>query len=216
MLDLPTDKPEVVAKGLTALADFAGGPDARSRARSTRSAASSSRSGAAGWARARASATSSFRCSSTSRATRSGCRSASPTSFAPRRPARLRAFYDTWYRPERMAVVAVGDIDPAVIEQGIRTTFGAVKARAAAAARAGSLRAAARHAARQRRDRSRGHAVERVDHAKAAARARAARRRLPPQPGRSACSSRCSTIGSPSCRASRTPSSWAPARAATR
>src|SRR5439155_22810923 len=26
MLDLPTDKPEVVAKGVTALADFAGGP----------------------------------------------------------------------------------------------------------------------------------------------------------------------------------------------
>jgi hypothetical protein len=25
---------------------------------------------------------------------------------------RLRAFYDTWYRPERMAVIAVGDIDP--------------------------------------------------------------------------------------------------------
>ena len=27
--------------------------------------------------------------------------------------ARLRAFYDTWYRPERMAVIVVGDIDPA-------------------------------------------------------------------------------------------------------
>ena len=47
--------------------------------------------------------------------------------------ARLRAFYDTWYRPDRMAVIAVGDIDVAKIEQSIRTTFTPIKARAAAA-----------------------------------------------------------------------------------
>src|SRR4051794_18600565 len=45
---------------------------------------------------------------------------------------RLRAFYDTWYRPDRMAVVAVGDIDPAAMERSIRTTFEPLKARAPA------------------------------------------------------------------------------------
>ena len=44
--------------------------------------------------------------------------------------ARLRAFYDTWYRPDRMAVIAVGDIDVAKIEQSIRTDFTPIKARA--------------------------------------------------------------------------------------
>ena len=44
--------------------------------------------------------------------------------------ARLRAFYDTWYRPELMAVVAVGDVDASEIEQTIRTTFSPIAARA--------------------------------------------------------------------------------------
>ena len=85
MLDLPTDNPDIVAKGLTALADFAGGLTLRSRRKSTRSAASSSRSGAAASAPDRGSATSSSRSSSTNRVTRSGCRSASPRSSATRR-----------------------------------------------------------------------------------------------------------------------------------
>ncbi len=41
-------------------------------------------------------------------------------------PAELRAFYTKWYRPDRMAVVAVGDIDPAAIEAMIKTQFGAL------------------------------------------------------------------------------------------
>jgi zinc protease len=48
--------------------------------------------------------------------------------------ARLRAFYDTWYRPERIAIVAVGDVDPQEIESGIRAAFGGLRDRAAAAA----------------------------------------------------------------------------------
>ena len=48
---------------------------------------------------------------------------------------RLRAFYDRWYRPELMAIVAVGDADPAEIEAGIRTAFGPLAARAPAAPR---------------------------------------------------------------------------------
>ena len=46
---------------------------------------------------------------------------------------RLRAFYDTWYRPDHMAVIAVGDIDGAKMEQDIRTTFSPLTARAPAA-----------------------------------------------------------------------------------
>ena len=47
--------------------------------------------------------------------------------------ARLRAFYDTWYRPERSAVIAVGDIDPRTIEDAVIAAFGPLRARAAAA-----------------------------------------------------------------------------------
>jgi zinc protease len=46
--------------------------------------------------------------------------------------ARLRAYYDTWYRPERMALVVVGDIDTAQIESTIRTMFAPIKTRAKA------------------------------------------------------------------------------------
>jgi zinc protease len=39
------------------------------------------------------------------------------------RPATLRRYYHDWYRPDLMAVVAVGDFEPARIEQLIRTHF---------------------------------------------------------------------------------------------
>jgi len=39
-------------------------------------------------------------------------------------PDRLKAFYTKWYRPDRMAVVVVGDLDPAKMEALIKTTFG--------------------------------------------------------------------------------------------
>jgi zinc protease len=38
-------------------------------------------------------------------------------------PATLRAFYERWYRPDRMALVVVGDIDPAAIEAQIKAMF---------------------------------------------------------------------------------------------
>jgi zinc protease len=41
-------------------------------------------------------------------------------------PERLRAFYEKWYRPDRMAVVAVGDIDVAEMEALIKKEFGAL------------------------------------------------------------------------------------------
>jgi zinc protease len=42
-------------------------------------------------------------------------------------PERLRAYYTKWYRPDRMAVVAVGDADPGELERAIRETFGDLK-----------------------------------------------------------------------------------------
>jgi zinc protease len=41
----------------------------------------------------------------------------------------FKAFYDKWYRPEAMAVVVVGDIDPAAAEQQITSTFSGLKPR---------------------------------------------------------------------------------------
>lgn len=37
--------------------------------------------------------------------------------------ARLRTFYDRWYRPERMILVVAGDIDAAGVEPRVRETF---------------------------------------------------------------------------------------------
>jgi zinc protease len=42
-------------------------------------------------------------------------------------PSQLRRFYADWYRPDLMAVVAVGDFDPAVIEAQIRRHFSRIK-----------------------------------------------------------------------------------------
>ncbi|HVH12493.1 MAG TPA: pitrilysin family protein, partial [Longimicrobium sp.] len=42
----------------------------------------------------------------------------------------LRRFYTQWYRPELMAVVAVGDFDPAEVEAQIRAEFGGIPASA--------------------------------------------------------------------------------------
>ena len=40
-------------------------------------------------------------------------------------------FYEEWYRPDLMAVIAVGDLDAAAIETKIKTEFGKIKARRA-------------------------------------------------------------------------------------
>lgn len=50
-------------------------------------------------------------------------------------PAAIRRFYTTWYRPDLMAVVAVGDFDPKAIEALIRERFGALAAPGAPRAR---------------------------------------------------------------------------------
>lgn len=43
----------------------------------------------------------------------------------------LRRFYDDWYRPDRMTIVAVGDFDPVFIEDRITSTFASLSSRGA-------------------------------------------------------------------------------------
>lgn len=38
-------------------------------------------------------------------------------------PSRLRAFHDRWYRPDRTVIAISGSMDPAVLEEAIRTHF---------------------------------------------------------------------------------------------
>src|SRR5471030_806402 len=44
-------------------------------------------------------------------------------------PEQIRKFYSDWYRPDLMAVVAVGDFDPAAIERLVRERFGNLPAK---------------------------------------------------------------------------------------
>jgi zinc protease len=133
MLDLPSDKPEVVEKGLTALADFAGGLTlSQEEVDKERGVVVEEWRGGLG-------ASSRIR-------DKQFPILFHDSRYAERLPigkpeiirnapvARLRAFYDTWYRPERQAVIVVGDVDQQKIEQTIKTLFSPLKDRAPAAA----------------------------------------------------------------------------------
>jgi zinc protease len=129
MLDLPSDKPEVVEKGLTALADFAGGLTlSQEEVDKERGVVVEEWRGGLG----------------------AGSRIRDKqfpvlfhdSRYAERLPigkpdiirnapvARLRSFYDTWYRPERQAVIVVGDVDQQKIEQSVKTLFSPLTDRA--------------------------------------------------------------------------------------
>src|SRR5499427_9052581 len=122
MLDLPTDQGDVVPKGLTALADFAGGLtfDPKEVDKERGVVIEEWRGGLGAGSRIRDKQIPIIFYNS-----RYAARLpiGKPEIIRSAPVARLRAFYDTWYRPERMAVVAVGDIDPASMEASIRTTF---------------------------------------------------------------------------------------------
>ena len=51
--------------------------------------------------------------------------------------AALKRFYDTWYRPETMILVAVGDLDPAVCAGLIEEAFASLSSRSKGDAGAG-------------------------------------------------------------------------------
>jgi zinc protease len=57
---------------------------------------------------------------------RSGMRTPIGTeaSIAAMTPARLKSFYDRWYRPENAVVVIVGDLPAEALEQQVRSAFG--------------------------------------------------------------------------------------------
>src|SRR5205823_7463673 len=132
MLDVPTDKPEIVEKAITALADFAGGLSL------TQTEVDKERGVVIEEWRGGLGASSRIRDKQLPILFKD-------SRYAERLPIgkpeiirtapveRLRSFYDTWYRPDRMAVIAVGDIDANQIEQSIKETFASLKARGAAA-----------------------------------------------------------------------------------
>src|SRR5207247_1483769 len=133
MLDLPTDSSEIVARGLTALADFAGGltldPVEVEKERGVVIEEWRGRLGAGSRIRDKQIPLLYHRSRYANRLP-----IGKPDVIRSAPATRLRSFYDTWYRPDRMAIVIVVAVDPLVIETGIRSTFGSLKARAAAAA----------------------------------------------------------------------------------
>jgi zinc protease len=132
MLDLPTDANEVVNKGLTALADFAGGltldPEQIDKERGVVIEEWRGRLGAGTRVRDKQIPVLYYRSRYAERIP-----IGKPEIIRGAPAQRLRAFYDTWYRPERMALILVGDIDPQQMETAVRATFSPLKARAPAA-----------------------------------------------------------------------------------
>jgi len=122
MLEVPTDRDTLLDRGLTALADFAGGATFdTAQVRKERGVVIEE------WRLGRGAAERMSRKSIP--ALFHGSR------YAERLPiglpevirgipnARIRDFYDRWYTPDRMAVVAVGDVDPARLDSLIRIHF---------------------------------------------------------------------------------------------
>src|SRR3954454_11047961 len=129
MLDLPSDKPEVVDKGFTAFAEFAGGLtlDPKEIDKERGVVIEEWRGGLGAGSRIRDKQIPVlFYHSLYAERLPIG----KPDILRSFPPARLKAFYDTFYRPDRMAVVAVGDMDPQKLEDMITTAFGGLKARA--------------------------------------------------------------------------------------
>jgi zinc protease len=131
MLDLPSDKPEIVEKGLTAFADFAGGLtlDPKEIDKERGVVIEEWRGGLGAGSRIRDKQIPVLFYHSRYADRLPIGKPEIVKSFP---PARLRAFYDTYYRPENMAVVAVGDMDQQKLEDMVRAAFGGLKARAPA------------------------------------------------------------------------------------
>jgi Predicted Zn-dependent peptidases len=129
MLELPDTKPATLAEGFRVLADFAGGllldPGEIERERgvvlSEKLARDSAdyRAAVAGYR---------FFLAGTRLPERLPIGVESVLKEADR--SRFADFYDTWYRPERFAVIAVGDLDPATAKQPLADAFGPLAARA--------------------------------------------------------------------------------------
>ena len=133
MLQVPTDKEGLVDKGLLALADFAGGmsldPEEIDKERGVVIEEWRLRQGAS-WRILEKQAPVLYYKSRYAERIPIG----TPEILRSFPAARLKDFYETWYRPDRMAVVVVGDIDPSAIVPKVRELFAPLApARAAAA-----------------------------------------------------------------------------------
>jgi zinc protease len=132
MLDLPSDTKDVVSKGLLALADFAGGltldPGEVDKERGVVIEEWRGRLGAGTRVRDKQIPVLYYHSRYADRIP-----IGKPDIIRSAPVQKLRAFYDTWYRPERIAVIVVGDIKPDEIEAGVRDVFGPLRDRAAAA-----------------------------------------------------------------------------------
>ena len=133
MLDLPTDKPAIIEKGLTAFADFAGGLtlDPKEIDKERGVVIEEWRGGLGAGSRIRDKQIPVlFYQSRYAERLPIG----KPEVLKTFPPARLRAFYDAYYRPSNMAVVLVGDLDAAKLEGMVKAAFGGLAARGAAPA----------------------------------------------------------------------------------
>jgi zinc protease len=122
MFQLPTDKAGIVEKGMQALADFAGGMtlDPKEIEKERGVVIEEWRGGLGAGSRLRDQQIPVlFARSKYAERLPIG----KPEILKTFRPAELRAFYTKWYRPDRMAVVAVGDMDPAALEALIKKEF---------------------------------------------------------------------------------------------
>lgn len=122
MLQVPTDKDGLVDKGLLALADFAGGmsldPAEIDKERGVVIEEWRLQQGAS-WRILEKQAPVLYYKSRYAERIPIG----TPEILRSFPAARLKDFYQTWYRPDRMAVVVVGDIEPAVIVPKVRELF---------------------------------------------------------------------------------------------
>jgi zinc protease len=122
MLDLPSDKPEILDKAMLALADYAGGltlsPEEIAKEKPIVIEEWRLGLGAGSRVRDRQLPLLFYKSRYAERLP-----IGKPDVIRNAPPARLRAFYDAWYRPERMALIVVGDIKPDQIESAVKTTF---------------------------------------------------------------------------------------------
>ena len=132
MFELPTDKQGLVEKGLQALADFAGGmsldPVEIDKERGVVVEEWRGGLGASSRLRDQQIPVLYYESKYAERLP-----IGKPEILKSFKPERLRAFYTKWYRPDRMALVAVGDVTVAEIEAMVRKEFGALTKPAAAA-----------------------------------------------------------------------------------
>ena len=131
LLELPDTRPETLAEGLRVFGDYAGGlllpANEIERERGVILSEKRTRD-SVGYRTAVA--TRNFLLAGTRFAARDVIGTEQVLREAPR--DRFVDFHDTWYRPERLAVVIVGDIDPAAVERQLNSALSPLRARAPA------------------------------------------------------------------------------------